>query len=349
VTTNGRDSPLSGNDIFTYVPPSWAVTVSSNGSSSTPEGATVTYTINVKNNGIFDQALKFVSGTTPGIMTVKSPNPYLPPATFTISQTSNTATWTSPGCLTMAKNVSQDFKFDAILDCGGWLAQTAASAQGGNALCSFMVDATALDAGFTPEAHVLSVSPTSLSFTAVCGSFPISSLPLTIKNNTSNPSLLKWELQSIAYGSRWNFGLSLSLGGNSLGLGANQSNTTDVWNSNSLVAPGIYTATISIKDSDGCVTEQDVPVTYTVSPSVTLIPLNYGSATGYEAISVQGTGFTNASSVTFGGTPAVSFTVNWDNYITVTTPPHSAGTVDIVVTTNGQASPISLFDRFTFQ
>jgi len=46
---------------------------------------------------------------------------------------------------------------------------------------------------------------------------------------------------------------------------------------------------------------------------------------------ITGAGFTSATDVTFGGTSATTYTVDSDTQITVTTPPHAAGAVDVAI------------------
>jgi cysteine-rich repeat protein len=65
-------------------------------------------------------------------------------------------------------------------------------------------------------------------------------------------------------------------------------------------------------------------------------------------VTVTGTGFTGATAVSFGSTPAASFTVDGDTSIRALSPPASAGTVDITVTTAGGTSATSPSDQFTF-
>ena len=52
-------------------------------------------------------------------------------------------------------------------------------------------------------------------------------------------------------------------------------------------------------------------------------------------MTISGTGFTTASSVSFGGMAAASFTVNDDGSITAVTPAGTAGTVDVTVSAAG--------------
>ena len=63
-------------------------------------------------------------------------------------------------------------------------------------------------------------------------------------------------------------------------------------------------------------------------------------------VSIDGSGFTAATGVTFGGVPA-SYSVGSDSSI-VATAPDGSGTVDVVVTTGGGSSQSGPADQFTF-
>jgi hypothetical protein len=65
-------------------------------------------------------------------------------------------------------------------------------------------------------------------------------------------------------------------------------------------------------------------------------------------VAVNGSGFTGATDVSFGGTDAASFIVNSDTSITAVSPALAAGTVDVVVTTPTGTSQVSSADQFTF-
>ena len=71
-----------------------------------------------------------------------------------------------------------------------------------------------------------------------------------------------------------------------------------------------------------------------------------GPDTGGTNVTLTGRGFTGTESVLVGGAPA-DFSVVSDTEITVTTPPHIAGTVDIVVSRDGIDA--TLEDGFTYQ
>ncbi len=84
------------------------------------------------------------------------------------------------------------------------------------------------------------------------------------------------------------------------------------------------------------------------APTVTGVSPNIGSAAGGDTVTITGTGFSNASDVSFGGVSA-SFTVNSDGSITAITPPASAdGTVDVTVTNFGGTSATGPADQFTY-
>ena len=85
------------------------------------------------------------------------------------------------------------------------------------------------------------------------------------------------------------------------------------------------------------------------SPSITSLSPKAGSPAGQQTVIINGMGFTGASAVTFGGTPAVAYTVNSPSRITATTPAHALGTVDVVVTNAfGSSDPAGTADDYTY-
>ncbi|AVF40216.1 autotransporter outer membrane beta-barrel domain-containing protein [Pandoraea apista] len=89
--------------------------------------------------------------------------------------------------------------------------------------------------------------------------------------------------------------------------------------------------------------------TYVASPTVTSISPASGPLGGGTGVVITGTGFTNASQVSFGGAPATGFTVISATQITATSPARgSAGTVDVTVTTPTGTSATTLGDQFTY-
>jgi hypothetical protein len=88
--------------------------------------------------------------------------------------------------------------------------------------------------------------------------------------------------------------------------------------------------------------------TYVAAPSVTGLDVSSGPLSGGTVVTITGSGFTGASAVAFGSTPAASYTVDSDTEITATASAEAAGTVDITVTTIGGTSARSNSDLFTY-
>ena len=81
--------------------------------------------------------------------------------------------------------------------------------------------------------------------------------------------------------------------------------------------------------------------TYYAPPTVTSISPTAGSTAGGTPVTITGTNFTGATAVTFGGTAATPFTVVNATTITTTTPAHTAGAVNVVVTTPGGSGTLT--------
>jgi len=73
--------------------------------------------------------------------------------------------------------------------------------------------------------------------------------------------------------------------------------------------------------------------TYTAgaTPSVTSVTPASGSVAGGQTVTIRGEGFLAATGVTFGGTPAASYAITNDTEMTVVTPSHLSGAVDVEV------------------
>ncbi len=106
-----------------------------------------------------------------------------------------------------------------------------------------------------------------------------------------------------------------------------------------------YTSTTSLRVKRG----QAVAVASS-PPSITNLSPKYGPSTGGTQVTITGTNFTGAMTVTFGGTPATSFSVISDTVITATSPATTgAGSVDVQVTTAAGSSRTGLDpDMFTY-
>lgn len=71
-----------------------------------------------------------------------------------------------------------------------------------------------------------------------------------------------------------------------------------------------------------------------------------GVAAGGDNVVITGGGFTGATGVTFGGVAGTAFTVDSDTQISVTTPAHAAGAVDVVI--QGITPACTLTGVFTY-
>ena len=74
------------------------------------------------------------------------------------------------------------------------------------------------------------------------------------------------------------------------------------------------------------------------APTVTSISPTSGTTSGGTSVTITGTGFLSGATVSIGGTAATSVTVVSSTSITATTPAHSAGTVNVVVTNTDSQS-----------
>jgi hypothetical protein len=110
---------------------------------------------------------------------------------------------------------------------------------------------------------------------------------------------------------------------------------------------GTVDITVATPGGTSAITSAD-QYTYVVAPTVTGVSPTTGSTAGGTAVTIAGSGFTNASAVSFGATAATDFNVDSDGQITATSPAGSAGTVDITVTTDGGTSATSSADQYTY-
>jgi len=88
--------------------------------------------------------------------------------------------------------------------------------------------------------------------------------------------------------------------------------------------------------------------TYEAAPSVTSVSPNSGPTSGGTTVTVSGTNFTGATSVSFGGYSGKNLTVINATTITVTSPAQAAGEHNIQVSTPGGTSAKVAGDEFTY-
>ncbi|HET7892664.1 MAG TPA: IPT/TIG domain-containing protein, partial [Candidatus Sulfotelmatobacter sp.] len=104
------------------------------------------------------------------------------------------------------------------------------------------------------------------------------------------------------------------------------------------------TTTAQVNFDDAILQQQvaNAGFTYDPPPTVTSIAPNSGVPSGGTAVSITGTNFFSGATVTIGGVAATNVDVVNSTTITATTPSHSSGTVNVVVTNaDGDAGTLS--------
>jgi hypothetical protein len=90
------------------------------------------------------------------------------------------------------------------------------------------------------------------------------------------------------------------------------------------------------------------PDLFTYGPTVSAVSPTRGPIAGGTPVTVTGSGFTGATVVDFGATAGTSLSVTNDTTLTIVSPAHVAGLVDVTVTAPGGISAISSADQFTY-
>ena len=84
------------------------------------------------------------------------------------------------------------------------------------------------------------------------------------------------------------------------------------------------------------------------APNITNLTPYKGDSTGGTVVTITGNGFSGATAVDFGGTPALSFTVHSDNLITATSPLHSPEVIFVTVIAPSGTSPLTSDAYFVY-
>jgi hypothetical protein len=115
-------------------------------------------------------------------------------------------------------------------------------------------------------------------------------------------------------------------------------------------ATGTSSFTVEVSDSSTPTSSTSATVSLAVGANVVVTGVgpDSGPTTGGTTVSVSGSGFTGATSVTFGGVGGSGLSVQSNTSLTVTSPPGAAGTVDVVVSTPGASSATNPSDEFTY-
>ncbi|MEV6006106.1 IPT/TIG domain-containing protein [Streptomyces sp. NPDC051976] len=106
------------------------------------------------------------------------------------------------------------------------------------------------------------------------------------------------------------------------------------------VPPGTGTVNVTVRTPAGL--SNTVSYTYAPTPTLSSIAPSQGPTAGGTTVVLTGTGLTGTTAVTFGSTPATSFTVNSATQITAVTPA-GTGAVPVTATTVGGTSGAVFF------
>ncbi|MCA9826546.1 MAG: IPT/TIG domain-containing protein, partial [Dehalococcoidia bacterium] len=88
--------------------------------------------------------------------------------------------------------------------------------------------------------------------------------------------------------------------------------------------------------------------TYTLAPTITGLNPDTGPTGGNNNVIISGTNLLGVTTVSFGGTNALSFVINGATQITAVAPPHALGTVNVSVTNASGTSPNVAADDYEY-
>jgi alpha-tubulin suppressor-like RCC1 family protein len=141
-------------------------------------------------------------------------------------------------------------------------------------------------------------------------------------------------------------------GASSVKFGSAQASSFTVDSASSITAlapPGTGTVDVTVTTPSGTSpTGSFDHFTFQAPPIVAKLATKSGPATGGTSVTITGSEFTAATSVSFGQTSAPSFTVNSPTSITAVAPPGIGGTVDVHVSNTAGTSSSSSKDRFKY-
>lgn len=286
------------------------------------------------------------------------------PATFTInSDTRITATAPAepPSTVTLVVTNADGIAVTTYTYTTGLtLAPTSGTSAGGNTVDIYgtnLSGTTAVKFGTRNATSFTQVSPTHVQAVAPAGS-GVAGVTVTTPGGTSAPANYFYVTPptktslSVTSGPTTG-GTSTTISGTSL---ANTSSVTvggtpatitaNTAGSLTVTTPAGTAGNASIVVTTPGGSTDGLTFTYVPAPTITGIAPTTGSANGGDTVTITGTEFSQTNGVTFGGTPA-SFGVINDNTLAVLTPAHTAGTVDVTVSTTGGSTTAT--GAFTYQ
>lgn len=136
-------------------------------------------------------------------------------------------------------------------------------------------------------------------------------------------------------------------------FGATEATSVVIVNATKITAisPAHAAGTVDVRvttESGTSATSANDHFTYYALPTVTGVSPNHGPQSGGTSLTITGTNFIGTTAVSLGGALASSYTVDNDNQITAVSPAHTAGTINVTVTTPGGTSVASAANEYTY-
>jgi len=272
-------------------------------------------------------------------------------ATISISLPSSavTATFGTPVVITAttSKAGSVVFKADGAVITGCTAVNTSGSDPSHTATCSWTPDAVStsvlltgtLDPTDPAFPTVTSSPPLSISVSAAAAGAPTitsitagsKTLSVAFTAPTSNGGAVITNYQYTTDGTNWLAFTPARTTSPYLITALSDDGTTALTNGT------IYPIQIRAVNSSGGGTSSNIVNGTPVAspPTITSISPSAGKLAEGTVVTITGTNFTGATAVTFGGTNAITFTVNSTTSISATTPEKTAGALNVVVTNDG--------------
>jgi hypothetical protein len=146
------------------------------------------------------------------------------------------------------------------------------------------------------------------------------------------------------------YGSEFANGGTTVTFGSNTASSVTWIDSTHIqaVSPPGDSGTVDITATTGAGTsDTSAADLFTYNPFLSSVAPDNGPAAGGQSVIISGAGLNGATTVSFGGTPATTFSVVNSGEIDAVTPAHAGGTVDLTVTTSGGGTSNAI--PYTFQ
>ncbi|MGC9960588.1 MAG: IPT/TIG domain-containing protein [Acidimicrobiales bacterium] len=260
---------------------------------------------------------------------------------------------TTPSVTAIAPNAGPLSGGTSVVITGSGLADVSGVSFGGTAATSYTVNS---DTSVTAVSPAHAAGTTDVSVTNETGTSAAVSGDKFTYDTTPSVTSLSPTTGKIAGGDTVTItgtGFADVAGVAGVTFGATNATTYTVNSDNSITAtapahaPGTVGVLVTNETGTSAAVSGDT-FTYDTTPAVARLTPSAGKIAGGDSVIITGTGFANASAVTFGGTSATSYAVNSDTSITAITPAHAAGIVDAVVTNESGTSAVVSGDKFTY-